>query len=387
MEQNTNPANKPTPAVVKAFEFFKPGTFTAVNGQTYTFDAAAVRELVDSYRPEFSDAPLVVGHPKLTSPRFGRAEKLFVNDQGVAMCEAGGLVPEFAAMVNAGMYPKVSAAIYMPNAKGNPTPGKHYLNHIGFLGGVAPAVKGLEMVQFAAAETDDGIVSFGDWDDRVTAGILRNLRNWFIGKFGQDEADKAIAEWGVQALSDSAAQPESSFSTTPTTQLNPQEIDMDAAQLAELTAFKAREADLIARETALASQAQLAAQAEVTSFAEGLIASGKWLPANKDALVEVIGQLSEADQVARFAAADPAHTAHGKTGAQLLREMLSALPVQVSFAKLPDGAAAGTANFAAPDGAAVSAEGLDLMARAQAHQKTNPALSLIDAAIAVQAQG
>lgn len=396
MEQATNP----TSATVRPFEFFKPGTFTAVNGQTYTFDAAAVREMVDSYRPEFSDAPLVVGHPKLTSPRFGRAEKLFVNDKGVAMCEAGGLVAEFAEMVNKGMYPKVSASIFLPSAKGNPTPGKHYLNHIGFLGGVAPAVKGLSMVEFAA--DDDGVASFA-FEDRLEAGMWRSLRNWMLAKFGSDEAEQALPEWTVQSVADSAAQPDQkddpqgvgtadasallAFST-PSNQPNQEEIAMDAQKEARLAQLEAEHAELRKQ---VKTAADFAARTEVASFAEGLVKTGQVLPAHKDAVVEVLCQLDAANdgkgEVASFASADPEHADHGKTGGALLREMLNALPVQVSFQKLPDGAAAGTASFAAPAGYTVSAEGLDLMAKAEAHQKAHPGMSLIDAASAVQAQG
>ncbi len=383
---------------IKPFEFFKPGTHTAVNGVAYTFDAAAVNELVSSYNPDFSDAPLVVGHPTLTAPRFGKAQRLFVSDKGVAMCEAGDLVAEFAEMVNNKMYPRVSASIYMPTAKGNPTPGKHYLRHIGFLGGVAPAVKGLEMVEFAADADADGIVSFGDWDDRLTAGMFRSIRNWILSKFGQEDADRALSEWAVQDLADSAAQPEannananaiSNFSTPPTHPTTSQEIPMDATQLAELAAFKNREAALLAREAAVNAASALAARTEVANFAEGLITAGKLIPAHKDAVVEVLCQLDQAGdgkgQIASFAAA-PEHADHGKTGGVLLRELLSNLPKQVTFDKLPDGAGVGTADFAAPDGATVDASGLELMARAEAHQKANPGMSLTDAAIALQKQ-
>lgn len=374
MEQATNPTVKP-------FEFFKPGTFTAVNGQTYTFDAAAVQEMVDSYRVDLSDAPLVVGHPKLTSPRFGRAEKLFINDKGVAMCEAGGLVAEFAEMVNKGLYPKVSASIFLPSAKGNPTPGKHYLNHIGFLGGVAPAVKGLSMVEFAS--DDDGIASFG-FDDEIEAGLFRGLRNWLLTKFGKEDADTALPEWDVSYLAKQAVQTDlpqesgalSNFSTQPTAQ----EIAMDAAKEKRLAELEAQALDMD-------KKAAQVARADVASFAEGLVVAGKVLPAHKESVVEVLCQLDAANdgkgEVASFAAADPEHADHGKTGGALLREMLTALPKQVSFEKLPDGAATGAASFAAPMGSTVDAAGLELLARAEAYQAANPGVDIIAAAQAV----
>lgn len=54
--------------------------------------------------------------------------------------------------MKAGSYKKVSAAFYSPTSAGNPTPGTHYLRHVGFLGGQAPAVKGLQDIHFSEGE-------------------------------------------------------------------------------------------------------------------------------------------------------------------------------------------------------------------------------------------
>lgn len=381
----------------KAFEFFKPGRFTAVNGQTYDFSAQAVRELVDGYRPELSDAPFVVGHPKLTSPRFGRAERLFVNDAGVACCEPGALVPEFAEMVNKGLYPRVSASIFMPTAKGNPTPGKHYLKDIGFLGAAAPAVKGLELVQFAG--DDDGVASFA-YEDRVQASLWRRLRDFLIGEFGLDKADKALPAWDVDALQEAATQLEAQDTQTApgfaapaisTLHTSTLETTMtDPQTQARLNDIQAREAALASREAALAAQEVAARHAEVASFAQALADNGQLVAGQPADMVEVLTQLEDlaaaGGGVASFAAE---HESHGKTGSALLRAFLLGLPKQVSFDKLNTGSAAagtGVASFAAPEGYSVDAEGLELMARAKAYQADHPGVSLIDAAAALEAQ-
>lgn len=56
---------------------------------------------------------------------------------------------EFADMVAQGAYKKVSAAFFMPTTPNNPTPGVLYLRHIGFLGAVPPAIKGLKPIEFS----------------------------------------------------------------------------------------------------------------------------------------------------------------------------------------------------------------------------------------------
>lgn len=374
----------------KAFEFFKPGRFTAVNGQTYDFSAQAVRELVEGYRVELSDAPFVVGHPKLTSPRFGRAERLFVNDAGVACCEPGALVPEFAEMVNKGLYPRVSASIFMPTAKGNPTPGKHYLKDIGFLGAAAPAVKGLELVQFAG--DDDGVASFA-YEDRVQASLWRRLRDFLIGEFGLDKADKALPAWDVDALQEAATQIEAQTApgfAAPAISTLETPTMTDPQTQARLNELKAREDALASREAALAAQEVAARHAEVASFAQALADNGQLVAGQPADMVEVLTQLEDlaaaGGGVASFAAE---HESHGKTGSALLRAFLLGLPKQVSFDKLNTGSAAagtGVASFAAPEGYSVDAEGLELMARAKEYQTDHPGVSLIDAAAALQAQ-
>lgn len=57
--------------------------------------------------------------------------------------------PEFAEMVNAGRFKKISASFYTPDAPNNPVPGVYYLRHVGFLGAQPPAVKGLKQAEFA----------------------------------------------------------------------------------------------------------------------------------------------------------------------------------------------------------------------------------------------
>jgi hypothetical protein len=372
---------------IKPIEIFKAGSFVAMNGQRYTFTAQHVQELADTYNPSFADAPLVVGHPKLTSPRFGRAGRLFINDAGVLCAEADEVVPEFAEAVNARLYPKVSASIYLPDAPGNPTPGKHYLRHIGFLGGAAPAVKGLKSVEFAADEA--GILDFS-YEARTIVSIFRRLRDWLVDKDGLDAAQKIIPDYQLDNLAEDAVRDEISGSdalpgfSNPDPQMetnvNKAALDAQAASLAQ------KESDLTNLAAQLAAREAALKKADHADFAEALVASGHLLPGQKDTVVVLLCQLDAANQVADFA---EGHEHHGKTTADLFKAFLSSQPKQVVYGRVAPpaadgGASSGTADFAAPPGYDVDPEGLAVVQKANAYMKEHPGIDFVEAVKAVQ---
>jgi hypothetical protein len=367
---------------IKPIEIFKPGSFTAMNGQRYTFTAQQVQELADTYNPDFADAPLVVGHPKLTSPRFGRAGRLYVNDAGVLCADAVDVVPEFAEAVKAKQYPKVSASIYLPDAPGNPTPGKHYLRHIGFLGGAAPAVKGLKSVEFSADAA--GVVSFG-YEDRVIVGLFRRIRDWIIAKDGADMAQSILPDYQLDSLAEDAirddlASPNPDFANPTLTENDVDKKELEAREAALLR----QQQDIDARAAAIAAQEKKMKQSGYAEFAESLCQSGQLLPAQKDDIVQILIQLDGVNQVADFA---EGHANHGKTGADLFKAFLTAQPKQVRYDRVSPqpGAADQVADFAAPPGYEVDPEGLEIYRKALAYQQQNPGTDLITAAKAVAA--
>jgi len=385
MDTNTAPLN--STRTIKPIEIFKPGTFIAANGTKHTFTAAQLQEMVDSYNPDFADAPLVVGHPKLNDPRYGRASRLFINDAGVVCAMPDEVCPEFAEAVNAKHYKRISASIYLPDAPGNPVPGKHYLRHIGFLGGAAPAVKGLKAVEFS--DSAEGIVEFG-YDDRVVARLFRRLRDWLVAKEGPEKAQEVIADYDLDYLTESAirediAETDAQANAVPgfsETNINQEEV-LNIAKQQE--ALDARAAELEKKEAELAKKEAAARKAGHADFAESLCVEGKLLPAQKTVVVEILNQLDAANQVADFAEGD---ANHGKTGIDLFKGYLAAQPKQVEFNRVsqPGGtAAAGTADFAAPAGMQVDQEGLEKLAKAQAYMKEHPGTDFIAAVQAVEA--
>ena len=195
----------PNAALKKPIEIFRAGTFTAVDGRQHTFTTQHLRDLVDGYSADLAQAPLVIGHPTLEAPAYGRVERLELTDQGVVLAHPANVEAQFAGLVNEGRYDRVSSSVFLPGAAGNPTPGKHYLRHVGFLGASAPAIAGLARASFAAAS--DGIADFA-WADRSALSIFRRLRDWMIGKDGLAAADEVIPQWSLDSMVDDIAREE-----------------------------------------------------------------------------------------------------------------------------------------------------------------------------------
>jgi arsenate reductase-like glutaredoxin family protein len=117
----------------KWIEIFRAGNHTDSNGRTRTWTRDDLDKTVASYNPEHNEAPVVIGHPQNNGPAYGWVEGLKrVGDLLVAKLKQ--VEPQFAEMVKAGRYKKRSASFYADGS----------LRHIGFLGAVPPAIKGLK---------------------------------------------------------------------------------------------------------------------------------------------------------------------------------------------------------------------------------------------------
>lgn len=370
---STKPKGQQNEAVTRKVEVFRPGTFTAMNGQEYAFTEADVAAMASGYDPQAAPAPVVVGHPKHDDPAFGWASGFEVNENGTLVAELNKLAPEFVEAVEEGRYRKVSMKFFAPDASNNPVPGSYYPRHIGFLGGAAPAVSGLAPVEFADSGDDLIEVAFSLPDVAESSGsIFRRIREFFIEKYGLDAANEAVPEyhirWIEQAGDEPDPEPNPGF-----TEPQPKETSMsgDPKDLA------AREANLAKRERALRHNASVA-------FADDLIAKGKLLPVQKDgvaALLDELGGLSETEISFSDDGADKT-----TNPADLLKDILNAQPEIVPQGETDLGNEPGSANvsFAAPDGLSVDRDDLALHAKAVAFQKANTGTAYIDAVAAVQ---
>lgn len=291
-----------------SYEIFRAGTRTDANGNTVTITEADLAAAAQAYDPKVHEAPIVVGHPKADAPAYGWVKSLNVQN-GVLTADFAQVDEGFADLVKAGRYKKVSASFYPPTSPNNPKPGIWTLRHVGFLGAQPPAVKGLSAISFAEGEV---YVEFAEDAHLQTASLLSRFRDWFIGRFGLEEADKVLPDWQIEAIKELAAVPQThapaEFTESPPPPENHENKETPMSLEQELAAEKAaREA---AEKEAAESKAELkklqdeqnaalrdGAHEQNAEFAEGLVKEGRLKPADKDLVVKVLDFAEYPDDV------------------------------------------------------------------------------------------
>lgn len=148
-------------------EIFSAGTHTSSNGVTATYSNDDLDAIAQSYDPNLFDAPAVVGHPRDNSPAYAWVNSVRrVGNKLLAKLK--DVDPSFQEAVRSKRFKKISASFYSPSSLDNPKPGVYYLRHVGFLGGMAPAVKGLNSVCFS--EQEEGVLDYSyDFEERLLA--------------------------------------------------------------------------------------------------------------------------------------------------------------------------------------------------------------------------
>ncbi|MBA4792294.1 MAG: peptidase [Phenylobacterium sp.] len=328
--------------MLQSIQAFKPGKHRAVDGKVYEFSEAQVAEIAASYDPALSAAPIVLGHPKMDDPAWGWVKGLRVDEAGALVPEYEKVDPAFAEGVEAGRYRYTSAAFYAPDDSRNPKPGTWYLRHIGYLGATPPSVKGLRA---AFSEEEAGFVAFGAADGYWVKDILRGVRDFFIEKFGLEDADRVIPSYAIDNIEREPAQPgfaeggqepTTGQETTPAISASASEggepgADAPQADADREAALAAREADVAKREAAFAEADRAAARAEDGVFLDGLVSEGRLPPAQRDRAAALFARLG-GDTTVEFAEA-------GADPRAELRELLDGLGVSIQFAEFarPDG--------------------------------------------------
>ncbi|MGE4406050.1 peptidase [Pseudomonas sp.] len=366
--------------MAKKIDIFKPGTHTAMNGRTIEFTEADLAAAVAAYDPAKYEAPLVVGHPKIDAPAYGWVRGLDFAD-GVLRAEPHQVDVQFAEVVNAGRFKRISASFFLPEAPNNPAPGSYYLRHVGFLGAAAPAVQGLKAANFAAGE--EGVVEFGDWNDRMIARLFRNLKNLLIAKFGAEEAESALPEWDLETVVEEAVRPEPAVESSP--MYAAPEGGKETADMLTPEQIAEREANFAAREAAIAAREAAGRRQEHLSFADALVKEGKLLPAQKERVVAILDFAAGLDQqtVIEFGEGEEKTTA---PVGQSLREFLSAQPKIVEFGETAGDDEEGNHTavaFTAAPGYTVDAAALEIHIKAIAYQGKHPGTDYMTAVKAV----
>lgn len=287
-----------------AIHIFKAGTHTDMHGTKLPFTQGDLAACVKAYDPAIHEAPLVIGHPKTEDPAWGWVKSLSLDGANL-LAEPGQVDPQFAELVGAGRYKKVSASFYLPDSPNNPKPGTLYLRHVGFLGAQPPSIKGLKQVSFG--EQEEGVVEFADWGDITNASLWGRLRDFLISQFGLDATDKVLPSWQVDSLREEAYREDKSpteFSELPP---NPQK-ESNAMTDDEIKALQAENARLKTEATQRAEQDAKTRQdklhADNVSYAEKLVTAGRLTPASKSIVVAVLDAVSGGDTPLEFAEGD-----------------------------------------------------------------------------------
>lgn len=298
-------------------EIFRAGTRTDNSGRTITITPEQVAAIASHYSPDKHEAPIVVGHPSTNAPAYGWVGSLKA-ENGTLFADFAQVDDDFAELVKKGRYKKVSASFYPPNHPSNPQPENWYLRHVGFLGAHPPAVKGLAAINFA--DDEDGVVSFGE-SDWLLARMLRNLREWLIGKDGIEAADRVLPDWQIEAVAPPVPEPEAepNFSEPPAkddTMTPEQQLEAERAarEKAEADAKQARE-ELAKLQAEQEKSLRDAAHQQNADFAEGLVKAGSLKPADKELIVAVL-------DFADYPEAAPADFGEGKKLSDVLKDFL-----------------------------------------------------------------
>ncbi|KQI69390.1 hypothetical protein AN189_02905 [Loktanella sp. 3ANDIMAR09] len=291
-------------------EVFRTGTFKPMSGDAISYTAEDLAGIVDAYDPDNAPAPVVIGHPSVDAPAYGWVSGFeYDADADRLYADIDELEPAFADAVKEGRFKKVSMSFHTPDAPNNPTPGKWYAKHVGFLGGAAPAVSGLKPIRFAAAGKGEAVTfeaKFGEAGFQDTASMFRGLRDWFIEQFGLEAADRVLPAYRIEWLDERELStkpdpdPTPSF-TAPPTPKPEKDPAMDPAEIARREKkLKDDQAALDTRAATLAKQEAAARTLENAAFAETLVTDGKLAPAARDRFTAILDALP-ADQSVSFA--------------------------------------------------------------------------------------
>lgn len=365
-----------------------------MNGSEAVFSSEDVTAIAEGYDAGGAPAPVVVGHPKHDDPAFGWVKGFSVSEGGTLKAELHELAPSFVDAVDEGRYRKISMSFFTPNHPANPKPGNYYPKHVGFLGGAAPAVSGLQPVQFTDDEGDDLIVEYSGHEEiaRISSGLFRAFRDWLIEQAGMEKADTIIPSWRVSWLEELGQEKQSSDEAEETSFSTPKESATDdigaptpnSKNKGDDVMSNITDEKLKAREAALAAREAEARQKEAAFAVDGWIKEGKLTPAVKEQATLLLSFVSGVeDETLEFASGD-------KTSpSDLLSAIFDGLPKSIDFSESNAGdieneaskAQGGLYQFTA--GSDVDPESAALDARANEYMSKNPGVDYLTAVNAV----
>ena len=173
-------------------EVFRTGTHTDSEGNEKVWTSEEVQAIADTYNEAVKsdagrEAPIVKGHPETDAPAYGWVKNLFVADE-ILKADIE-LVDDFAEEVSDEKFKKVSIGLYDENLM---------LKHVGFLGAVQPAVKGLAPVKFSSAKSRTVDMNFEEAEPKqsVIESLIDSVKS-LIKRFESPEGTKEYADVSI----------------------------------------------------------------------------------------------------------------------------------------------------------------------------------------------
>ena len=264
------------PGLTDWFDVFRCGTHLDHSGKWRTFSEADIDKAIANYQSD--SAPIVVGHPTLNAPAFGWIQQ-FRRQGPTLQARCSRVADEFADLVKRGLYKNRSISF---NSDGT-------FRHVGFLGAAAPAVKGLEDIQFA----DKGEFITMDTVETVQAEqAAAQEQAKEVQVEPEAEVKTAESEAEVQSSRADAAQ-----KTEPEVSLS----DLESQQKQFQETVKKLENHIKSLENALNVEQEKNRKVEFAAYADELIREGRLNPVAKAPLVCTMEGMFASDQ-ANFAA-------------------------------------------------------------------------------------
>lgn len=261
------------PGLTDWFDVFRCGTHLDHSGKWRTFTEADIDKAIASYQSD--SAPIVVGHPTLNAPAFGWIQQ-FRRQGPTLQARASRVADEFADLVKRGLYKNRSISF---NSDGT-------FRHVGFLGAAAPAVKGLEDIQFA------------DKGEFITMDTAETVQTEQAA--AQEQAEEVQAETEGQTAENKAEEQSSRADAAPKTEPEVSLSNLESQQKQFQETVKKLESHIKSLENALNVEQEKNRKVEFAAYADELIRKGRLNPVAKAPLISTMESLFVSDQ-ANFA--------------------------------------------------------------------------------------
>ncbi|MCF7964208.1 MAG: hypothetical protein K9L79_01575 [Methylobacter tundripaludum] len=224
-------------------ELFESGTRTDSAGRTGVWTNNDIDQVIANHSAADA-APIVIGHPASDASSFayGWADQL-KREGNKLLGKFKQVDPVFEQWAKEGKV-KNRSVRFVRGQNGL------RLAHVGFLGATPPAITGLKPIEFSSADEVFDF-SMAEWQSTgIIARCMRNLRELFIEKYGQEQTDKVLSSYDIDELNrlseqqyqeeQAEQQAEADSTGLPSSFSQPQDTAMAEPTQAELDAEKSR---------------------------------------------------------------------------------------------------------------------------------------------------